>query len=379
MGQLVAILNAPQEVAPLDPAFPRKRDIDLCLAQDAITRAVPDARTDVCCLLHGSTPTPVTEWLLCMVAAFGNLGCKVTAARLVEDRIEFTVDDVRVAMGLIRQINRDEQAFYRPSLPHASRKAALLGYYLSRKAQACRLRIDRQASSRLVQDICGLIMHLHRPKAVILVPQGLLLTAHEFNTLSPETLCRLQRGTLIRPPAQRHERPRMGRAATPRPPERHSARQPTQQPPAVFLRNRQSPAEGTTAKTGTTGQRVASAFCSAKTERSLKSAFRAPQFTARPRLPAQGFGSTPMPDREQSTLDDALICDAIRFRARGHVSSVVVPLLMATMILLSNMHLAEEHLAENAPDATKFGTYTYSASIAASTQLSAGSVSWRTA
>ena len=339
MGQVVTILRDPQDVAFTDADLSARHHTDQAAAQDPFTRAVAQAGTDIC-ILHNSPPAPVAEWLLCLLAAFGQLGRRVTSARLLDDRIALTVDGVRLVMGQVARLDMEALDYYRPQMPRAARKTGLLGHYLSRHAAVCRLRIDHKADPEMTQDICGLLLRFHAPVAVILNPDRLVLTGAEYAAATPDALRRMQRGPRIAPLPRRYNRPRMDRVESALP----ALPQARAQQPGIFAHHRRRDA-GQAAQAAVRaplgkGRLVALAFCAAKTEDSLTSVFRARAVARAVPLDACRADSMKAPRLAPSALDDALVCDAIQLSARGKTLRLVAPLLMATMVLLTNLHHA---------------------------------------
>ncbi len=340
MGQVVTILQDLHEAAFPDADLLAPYHINHAAARDPFTRAVAQAGTDICSL-HDSQPAPAAEWLLCLLAACEEMGRRVTSANLVADRIELTVDGVQIVMGQVARLDLEALDFYRPQMTRASRKAGLLGHYLSRHAAACRLRIDQQADPEVTRDICSLFLRFHRPLAVIRNPDHLVLTSAEFAAAGPNGLCRLQRGDRIAALARRFDRPQMEqRNANPAPSPAVKT-----SPQGIFAQHRDRDADqvalaAVKAPLGK-GRYVATSYCAAKTERSLISAFRA-SFRASPPSPtvqiqACGTDMAATPRTPTPANDDALVFDAIRLSQRGRALRVVAPLLMATMVLLTNL------------------------------------------
>lgn len=338
MGQVVTIAKDPHAVAFPDVAPWARQRTDRAEASDPFACAVPDAGTDIC-TLHTSPSGPVAEWLLCLLAAFCQMGRTVTSARLHDERIELTVDGARLVVGKVAPPVTRGRAYYRPQMPDASRKAGLLGHALSHHAAACRLRIDQQADPEVIGDICGLFVQFHRPVAVILDPARLVLTFAEFGAIPPEVLRHLPRGARIAPLGRRGTRPSTDWIEHPQ----CASPATLSQPPGLFSHHRsRDKGQATRAAVATLlgkGGQVAKAFCKAKTEREVKSVFRTSpsRGTARDRASS----ADPFAARPASRAPEPLVCDTVPLSARGEPLRLVAPLLMATMVLLTNLHHGE--------------------------------------
>jgi len=312
---------------------------------DAFIRAVPDADFDICLLFHQTRCTQAIDRFQLLLRGMCALDRQVTRAAMMEDRIEVQIDAAKVILGNMEQVQA--LRLCRPDIAGASRQSGRLAYLLAHHDLALRLRIDTNASGTLITEICHLAMGPHPPKAVILLKQRLLLSPSEFRARDPAALHSLPAGAQIETIRARYARP---------------ARLDADQPPSPFAPQVQRPqrpkqrhivfAPSNTKATASIPQddpldQIVSDFCDGRQLAALVAGFRTPpvKATLRNNQRAEWRYGKPAPRQNAA---HCLLCDAVRIEFRGHVIKPLAPILLATLVLFTQLNVHFHHATPNA-------------------------------
>ncbi|TVR44899.1 MAG: hypothetical protein EA386_13410 [Rhodobacteraceae bacterium] len=216
--------------------------------------AIPEAGLDVSFLFRQVRLGSAAARLQFLLRALCTMERDVSRAALHGPRIELQIDDARLVIGDCAAGLPGPARICRPDWPGARMQAARMAWYLDHHALALRLRLSTGAEQDLTSDLCALLVALHRPDAVVLQAQGLILTGHEFTQTPPTHLAGLRPGPAL--PHLRRTSPRPqapeGRAPSP------FARTPDRSPEAEIAR----------------AESIARQYCGRKQDDRLTSAFR---------------------------------------------------------------------------------------------------------
>lgn len=304
---------------------------------DAFTTAVPDAGFDICLLFHRTHSAQAIDRFQLLLRGMCALNRRVTRAAMIEDRIEVQIDAARLVLGHVECAH--PLPLFRPDIPGASLHSGRLAYLLAHHDLALRLRIDICAPEALITEISHLAMGPHPPKAVILLAQGLLLSLAEFRAHDLAALRSMTQGPPVSMPSPRYARP--GRVASdlrPSPFSPHVMRPPVPTRRQSLFGHRNTPARLPGANADAL-DRVVSDFCDKRALGALAAGFRMRPAKG-PRLKATHkprMDIVPKPASPHRICEDTLLCDAVMIEYRGHVGTCLAPILLATLVLVSQL------------------------------------------
>lgn len=270
---------------------------------DVFCTTVPDAGLDVILLFHDARTATAAARYQVLLRAFCAMQKTVSRAAMHEDRIELQIDEARLAIGDADLSGQPEGTFFRPDMPRPTPNTARIAYFVQHHTLALRLRVGHDAPEELCDDICQLMVALHKPKAVILTETRIALSLSEFEQRSALDLAALRKGASLPAVPMRYSRP-------------------------------DSPAESTRPSPFAPGKKATSAVDSRRAERIATSYYENKQDKALSRV----FRSTVLPIEAQARHSDLApdpFCDAVVFQSRHFRLRVLTSLLVATMLLVA--------------------------------------------
>lgn len=235
---------------------------------DPFCVAVPEAGLDVSFLFRQVRLGSAAARLQFLLRALCTMERDVSRAALHGPRIELQIDDARLVIGECAADLPGPSRICRPDWPGARTQAARMAWYLDHHALALRLRLSAGTEQELTSDLCALLVALHRPDAVVLQAQGLILTGREFTQTLPAQLAGLRPGPALPHLRRTSPRPQAQEGRTPSP----FARKPDRSPEAEIAR----------------AENIARQYCGRKQDDGLTRAFRdsaRARRAARPRVP----------------------------------------------------------------------------------------------
>ncbi len=304
------------------PLAPRDRP-------DAFLRAIPDAALDICLILRNNPVAAPRDALQLAMRGFCTLPWPISHATLGPGRLDLRIDGAQLVFGSFPL--PATAAFFRPDMAGASRATGRLGYLLSHHDMALRLRIAISATTEMLAAIRHLLLSLTRPKAVIALPQWLVLSLPEFERLSTEAPDQPLLAIPLPRRAPRHARLR------PRDPDAKPPQQPTTEQPAArprLFRRRQDGPDPECAPDPI--ETLLDDYHDTRLSRALRAEFRA---TANWNwIATRGSNHRLALLRGQTTrseqASDMLVCDAVVLARRGWARPRLAPILLATLVAL---------------------------------------------
>lgn len=332
------------EWQPHQPPAPRARcaqpEASPCTTPDKTADKTPDTALDICLLLHNRAAPRLTDPFQLALRGFCTLPWPVSCATLSGGRLDLRIDGAQVQLCQITLAH--DAPVYRPALARAALLTGRLSYLLTHHDMALRLRIDATAAPDLVAAIRHLLLCLTRPKAVITYPQRLVLSLSEYEHLSRDDLAQPLLTTPLQLRIPRHTRPHQKvtktdhtQPLTPNPP-RHRAslfRRPDDRPDD---RPDSMPAAHTAPDPVET---LLAEYHDAHLSRALRSEFRTPTHWKWIAPPGTNHRVALLQSdtAEADQAKDMLICDAVMLSRRGRVRHHLAPILLATLVALTQL------------------------------------------
>lgn len=341
-------LPARSTIEPQIPQLSESRSV-LAMQPDAFIRAVPDADFDICLLFHQTRCAQAVDRFQLLLRGMCALNRQVTRAAMMEDRIEVQIDAAKVILGNMEQVHA--LRLCRPDIIGASRQSGRLAYLLAHHDLALRLRIDANASATLIAEICHLAMGSQPTKAVILLNQQMLLSPAEFRAYDLAALHNLKAGAPVTTLRARYTRP--ARLDADLPPSPFAApvtrpRRPKQRH-TVFARSN-AIASASAAQDDPLDQ-IVSDFCDNRQLAAMVAAFRSSPVRTTTRTTQGDDWRNGTPTQRENT-PHCLLCDAVRIEFRGHVMKPLAPILLATLVLFTQLSIHFRHATPSTPGDT---------------------------
>ncbi|MGY6549274.1 MAG: hypothetical protein ACXIU7_09750 [Roseinatronobacter sp.] len=172
---------------------------------DDFALAVPESGFEIGLLYKGQAQAHAVEHLQLLLRGLCSFGHQVSRVTMQGDRIDLQVNACRLIFGEMHNVRN--LPLWRPALPGAQLQSGRLGHVLQHHDMCLRLRLSLDAGAALIEQLTRLLIEIHAPRAVILWPQGVILTLSEFASRSLAELRALTRGAPALKLVSRLDRP----------------------------------------------------------------------------------------------------------------------------------------------------------------------------